>query len=547
MAVQIDSPGQLQDLFDVLKKRKWQVLLPIAYAVTLGVAFAVLVPKKYKCTTQVELREIYFEGVRNDKTKSISTIEAENAPQQLRSLTRIRQVVERLEWTDYLRLSRQEQNDFLVDLRNDLSIQVPRRENNVGSTFVEITYLDVNPQRAYQFLRELRTAWIEEVVERDRDQIQFEYKNLQETQADEERLFDRLQTELAQLRAANDLSPTQPSSGAQMTRNEDPQYVRLTQNQTKLADLAVQVKKADAAVAQLGAELEKTPQTVPRTEVVGGESYVDKVTQLREEVLELQRTLDDNGYRPAHSKYTAIQKKIEEDERMIEDLQGDTIESQERDSWVKNPAYDKIQEQLVAARVEAGTRNEEYEALKLSVQNDGEMNRKRQDVYRQERELQQKIEDCQTRRQELAVKLQDKGIQLAVISGPQGNPFTITQEPVPPAKPSQPNPILIIAFAIVLGIGLGIGSAILLEFTKSCFRTPADIGRVMAVPVLGVIGEIVTSSQRRRARIRRATVGVSSAVILCFVAFVTWAWATSPGLLTPGMRQGIEGFRELFR
>ena len=212
MAVQIDSPGQLQDFLAILKKRKWQVLLPVAYALTLGGSFAVLVPKKYRCSTQVELRELYIEGARADRALSISSIEAESAPQQLQSLTRIRSVVEKLEWPDYLRLSPQDRNEFLVGLRRNLTVNVPRREKNTGSTFVTISYSDVNPQRAYQFLREIRGAWIDEVVVRDREQIRFEFENLLGRGREEQRVHDELLEQLTQLKAKHDLSPTQPCS-----------------------------------------------------------------------------------------------------------------------------------------------------------------------------------------------------------------------------------------------------------------------------------------------------------------------------------------------
>ena len=58
MAVQIETRGQLQDFLDVLRRRKWQVLLPALFVAALGAAFAVIVPKKYVVTTQVELRPI---------------------------------------------------------------------------------------------------------------------------------------------------------------------------------------------------------------------------------------------------------------------------------------------------------------------------------------------------------------------------------------------------------------------------------------------------------------------------------------------------------
>ena len=38
MAVQIDSPGQLQDLLEIMSRRRWQVLLPLLTILVLGSA-----------------------------------------------------------------------------------------------------------------------------------------------------------------------------------------------------------------------------------------------------------------------------------------------------------------------------------------------------------------------------------------------------------------------------------------------------------------------------------------------------------------------------
>ena len=56
MAVQFESQGQLQEFLGILRKRSWQVILPAAFVIAIGVAFAVIVPKKYAVSTQLELR-----------------------------------------------------------------------------------------------------------------------------------------------------------------------------------------------------------------------------------------------------------------------------------------------------------------------------------------------------------------------------------------------------------------------------------------------------------------------------------------------------------
>ena len=60
--IQVEQPGQLQEFLQVLRKRRWQVLLPLSAVLTLGVCFAVIVPRKYIVTTQVELRENLFDS-----------------------------------------------------------------------------------------------------------------------------------------------------------------------------------------------------------------------------------------------------------------------------------------------------------------------------------------------------------------------------------------------------------------------------------------------------------------------------------------------------
>ncbi len=99
---------------------------------------------------------------------------------------------------------------------------------------------------------------------------------------------------------------------------------------------------------------------------------------------------------------------------------------------------------------------------------------------------------------------------------------------------------------MVLGLALGLGSALLGEFSKSCFRNTSDISRVLVVPVLGVVSPIVTRVQKRRQMLRRFAVGSMSLLLIGSVLFVTWAWVEEPTLLGDRMNESIETFRGLF-
>ena len=127
------------------------------------------------------------------------------------------------------------------------------------------------------------------------------------------------------------------------------------------------------------------------------------------------------------------------------------------------------------------------------------------------------------------------------------DPFSITQDVLEPSEPTEPNPWLIVAFALVAGLTLGLALALSAEYGRNCFRSVHDISRVLVVPVLGSINTIITRRELRLASARRILVGTSSILLIGSVVFVTWAWAKSPELLSTTVREKIELFRSKFR
>jgi len=226
MAVQIDPPGQVQEFVDILKRRKWQILLPAAVFLSLGIAIGVIIPKKYLVTTQVELREIFLgEGAAKAAAAQAEGI-AESAPQQILSPKRITEVLETLKWPEYLTLSKTEQAEYRSGVREDTSVTVPRKgTKDVGSSFVTIEYRDVDKERAQQLLKSLRETWITQVVERERTRYNVEYSNLLERQSELDKEYRKLKREQQELLTEHDISPTQPAPGQNQQRIEDPTVV----------------------------------------------------------------------------------------------------------------------------------------------------------------------------------------------------------------------------------------------------------------------------------------------------------------------------------
>lgn len=545
MTVQVEPPGQLQEFIGILKRRKWQVLLPALVFVSLGIAFAVIVPKKYLVETQVELRAIFLEdggGMASVKERTEGV--AQNAPQQIRSMRRITEVIEDLKWSDYLTLDRKEQVEYRKRVRDNITVLVPQKQSSAGSSFVTIEYRDVNRDRAQEFLKALRKAWIEQVVERDRTRVDIEYTNLLNRKGELEREWYKESQLLAQLRIDNEISPTQPTPGENQQRFEDPAIQRFNANSERLEEVELELEIQSSTLAVRREQLAETDPEVPRREVVGGVDFGKEIGGLLQARAALEEQLQ--GIKPAHSRYRVVQAQLVDLDSRIRELESAETEAETTLDFQPNPDHLALTREIAQLEARIAALESERETLSRVIALDRDELRKLGEAYREDSERSQRIEILTATLEEIELALQNKKQLREVIYGPAGNPFQILHEVESPSDPSEPDPALIIAFSLVLGLALGLGSVLYAEFSRSCFRNTADIARVMVVPVLGVINPIVTRVQRRRRAWRRLVVGALSCAVIAGILCFTWAWVYEPDLLGDDVLNSVEDFRALF-
>ena len=542
--MQVEAENQIQDLLEILKKRKWQIALPAAFVISLGVAFAVIVPKKYVVRTQVELRDTpLLLRLRNEDVPTHKR-EVASAQQQIKAMSRIKGVIEKLEWPDYLALNERDQYELRRKVQKNVNVQV-NRPSGEGSAFVTITYLDPDADRAEKFLEALRDSWIGNVVERDRKAL---FTKLAKDREDRERsrkLFDEENDKLTKLRQEYGISPTQ-SLNPNQVRNEDPVIARIQRTEDDLEhvrrDLKVKRKERDLRQEQMDNE----PDNVPVTREEEAEDYSDQIARLDDDIEELEAERED--LRREHSRFRRVQE-------LIDDLMDERAELQRKQNdakvvetvYVPNEKKAEIRDHIAELNIEISTLETKEEDLEDQLTSDKAEARERQVAWSEVRKLDALVTSYQNVADEANQRFYATRNEYDAISGPEGNPFEITEDVVPPRKPESPNPYLIVAFAILAGLGLGVGSAVFAEFSKNCFRSVNDVSRVMVVPVLGTINMIRTPYERRVRRTRRAIVAASSFIVIGAVVFVTWAWAFAPDMLTPEVREAIEELRDQLR
>lgn len=535
MAVQIEQQGQVQEFLQVLVRRKWQIILPVVVFASIGAFFAVVVPKKFVTTTQVELRPV---GVAQ------SSKEPGNAPFQIKAMERVKNVVVKLQNSEYLALQPEGQRRFLEEVQDDIKV-LTSSPTPQGTTFVNIEYSDVRREWAAEFLKGLRDDWIEDVVERDRRRGTFALAGLREERVLLEGQLRTQEQALTELRRGHGLSATQPAGGGSRERAEDPVYARLKANETQRDALVRELAAADVEIDQLQAALQALPPTIASTEVLPGESNAAQLGELDAQIAAAQQKL--KGIKPSHSQYAKTQADI----RALEERRTQALRETTKDQVVSgskpNPEVEPARKAVEARQRQRAVAAATLQSLEADIGRDRLAAEELQDVYREERERTSEIDRLKEKLLVVDKKLLEKTQEVDTLLSPLSNPFSITAEVYTPLRPTEPNPWLILSFGLVFGLALGLGSALLGEYSRSCFRGVADISRVMVVPVLGAVDRISTRGEARADFVRRALVGASSIAIAGSVAFVTWAWAFDAQLLAPRLRTAIEALREALR
>src|SRR6185503_6754295 len=185
----IQGPNQLIDLLRALRRRRYQVIVPTLLVATLGIAFAVIVPKRYRVSTRIEIsdrtRVETDARLRNPQEVAIRR-EASSAFDHLVNYARVKKVLDGdpTSWPEYRQArSETERVQFIREriLTKNLTASPTNKDPKGGGTiFIDATYYDEDKTRAAKFLQDLTESWLEEMRESDRSTLITERAELQE-------------------------------------------------------------------------------------------------------------------------------------------------------------------------------------------------------------------------------------------------------------------------------------------------------------------------------------------------------------------------------
>lgn len=524
MAIGIETPGQFAELASILKKRRWQILLPVAFGVAIASAIAVFVPKKYEITTTVELRDRTVS--QDSPTSTVSTSkEITNAENHIKHFKRIRTVIEDSAWADYELLGPAEQRAYIENVRENLDVVVRNKARDAGSTFMDITFLSTDPQRGETFLSDLARLWVDEVVDRERKALQQEEMLLSEAVKAADGEWKSKSTEVNDIIKEGEFPYTAMDTGRESSE-ADPEFAAMNEQARELERVKANLAGVKAQKAALEAELKITPQDVLDSVTTAGFDPSQQIILAEAEIIE--KKLAQEKYTTRHRDHRLLQEQIEELEQKIATYKAAQRTSEIIQESRPNPRVNELIELIDLAEVELQKYTGQITTLEESIEEIRNRQIAKSDL-REELYVEIKERD---RLQEKHAALEEahraKRLQLDALSNEFGEPYEFVQEAVAPEKPSAPQPAFIIGIGFILGLLVGVGSSVAAEFSRDGYRTAADLSRSMSLPVLGVVQRIRTRRERAATGFKRTVVGVTSLALLGAIVGFTYLYTQQP-------------------
>lgn len=549
-----ESSGQLEEFLQIVRKRKWQILLPATFVFSLSVVVAIIIPRKFHAEGEFEMRHVRVEGDWQFKESSSTSLEIANAEQHLTSHERVRKVLDALQWEDYENLkaagrgprAASDVAEYIKRQRTSIGVNVNLREKQrKASAFIEVKYKNVDRERAVEFIGKLVQMWADELIARDEADLGAQRDELQNTRNRYILEFQNALDEKERIEKELGVLPWIGPGQSVLSGKEDPYIQELASVRSDLSRARAELAGKEKRLVDLEDRVALEPESILQDVEAPKSPNAGAVERLEQSIAGLRG--QQVGLTPLNSKWQRLQREIETLETELEAAQnapGETLMRQER---VPNEKKREWQDQIDQLRIEVDGLLARIGELDRQSYQLTELQKERTSLKRELDEVNSRITVKQFLWEEAEKTVQEKQETLTALVRANKEPFIWTNPPKAPAEPSEPNPILIIAIGLAGGLALGLGSSMLVEFTKSCYRSVGDVTAVMTLPVLGVVNEIVTRREKRRARLRGLVVLSSSAVMLAVIGWFTWAYTSKPEILPTELLQGVEQIRDNFK
>ncbi len=513
-----DDVKSINDYIDVIRRRKWALLVPILVVFVIALIAAFVWPRTFRSTSTILIEE---QEIPKDFVVSTVTGYADerlqSINQRIMSTTRLLEIINRFNlYTDLRR--RMTTEEVVEKMRKDIkfetvSADVAEKKGPTRSSVMTepvtiaftLAYDGKDPQVVQQVANVLASLYLEENLKtRERQSegasrfLEEEAQTLQQHLADLDakmaafkarninavpelmqvnyQELDRTERDLYQakdqlkgLKEKEEYYQTQLASIPTESTDQDRNLLKdlkakLVQLESRYSDKYPDVKKTRMDIEALENRIAVKPQDDPAAPKKALTSVADQA--------------NNPSYVTLASQLSGVESDIESVKRQVADLE------RRREDYVR--------------RTEAGPRVEEtYKGLLVERTN------------------------TETKYQDMMKRVMEAKVSQGLEKEQMGEKFTLIDPARLPEKPVKPNVPAVLLIGLFLGIGAGVGHVSLKESADQSVRNPGQLSHAFGLPILGALPRIINAEDRQRGRARRnrIVVGVICGLIVLVILF----------------------------
>jgi polysaccharide biosynthesis transport protein len=474
---------EFADYFDVLRKRKWVLLVWLVVGlIGAGVAF-LLLPKVYRSSTLVlvESQKVPTDYI---KPMAVDTIEERliAIQQQILSRTLLQKIIEEFHVYDD-ELKRQALEDVIDLMRRDIKITMVDDRFHRNIQAFTISYDSDQPALAMQVTNKLASLFIGENLKVREQLVEGTSEFLD---GELQRVKERLDKQEAEISLYKQKHIGQlPQQEEAMFRTLD----RLTmemQTQNDMLRMLVERKEImrDAIETSAGA--------------TGGVVHLSpkgRLRQLREQQAQLL-----SEYKDTYPDVLRVKREIKDLEARV--ARGPSSDDLEEDVVISGSDMDS---QLRTVDAEIKVRRHRAAEIQAQIKS---LEQRMEQMPIREQELSTLLRDYETtnkRYQSLLANKESAKITEQMEKRQKGEQFRVLDPANLPIKPVKPDPLRVFLGGIMVGLMLGGGTIWWLDFKNLPFRRPEEIESSLGLPMLASIPHMFMVGGQDRSNGRHET------------------------------------------
>lgn len=558
----------LDDYIAIIRRRKWQAIVPAFILLVIAVLAALLIPPTYRSTATIliERQEIPPDLVRTTVT-SYADQRIQVISQRVMTTSNLSMLIERYDLYPDIR-RRESINAAVAEMRKRIKLDMisadvldPQSGRAKEATIAfSLSFEDGSAGITQKVTNELVSLFLSENVER-RTAAANEATTF--LQAEAERLGAEISTLEARLAAfkeeySDNLPELTALNRELMRRTEE----RLRDNEQAIRTLQQQALYLESELAQINPNISGTQG------VQGGsiEAYLEELqaryVRVRERYspnhpdrIQLEKEIDALRLQVGESSVAAIQTRLDglvselanltkrySDEhpsvaslrRSIADTQAKLDQARRtmgdqrtRLIGASNPAYVQLRTKLEAAQLEI----ESLKTLRVTLENELRAYEERitraPRVEQEYRVLTRDYDNAMLKYREIREKSLQAELAQSLERDRKGERFSLIEPPLVPEKPYKPNRLAILVLGFVLAGAGGVGNLALLESLGKGLYGTRSIQMATRIPLLAVVPYIETARDRQT-RLKRTYTLVGVVLALVLAASVLFHWVVMP-------------------